>query len=169
MSAKNIQLIRIAVTGGDAIENNRLTGKSNTGTYFICSSKDWDRFEMFFKPNCKYFLDLNRIKAYKKVFSESFFKIRNLYPDSMKHFEDICDSLLSYSFNPEVFIELRNNDVRVFMKFVDNTRDIERSLRGILYSELSNLVFELNGNTCLLYPEVNFECEQFERLENDIQ
>ena len=160
MSAKNIDLMRVAVTGGDAIDNNRLTGKSNTGTYFICSAKDWNSFSRFFDETKKYYLDLKRIPIYKNTFIMLFFKYKHLYPDQMKHFEDICDSLMSYQENPELFIGLRNNDVRVFMKFKDNNREVEYALRGILYSELSNLVFEnVSKNCCLIYPEVNLEAK----------
>lgn len=157
MAAKIYDIMKVAVTGGDAIENNRIKGKSNTGTYFICSSKDWDKFSRFFSENIKYYLDIKRVSAYKTLFIEHFFRFKDLFPDRMRHFEDICDSLLCYEYNPEIFISLRNNDVRVFMRFKDNNREVEYALRGILYSNFSNLVFEYKGNKCLIYPEINLE------------
>lgn len=159
MAAKNYDLMKVAVTGGDAIGNNRLTGKSNTGTYFICSNKDWDKFSRFFGDKIKYFLDVKKIQSYKILFMHKFFKFKDRYPDKMRHFEDICDSIMSYQNNPEVFVGIRNNDVRIFMKFIDNNREVEYALRGILYSNLSNLVFEHRGDKCMIYPEVNLETD----------
>ena len=159
MAAKLCDLMRVAVTGGDAIDKNRISGKSNTGTYFICSAKDWDNFSRFFKDDMKYFLDTKKIPSYKVLFMSMFFKFKERYPDKMRHFEDICDSLMSYEENPEIFIGLRKNDVRVFMKFKDNDREVEHAIRGILYSDLSNIVFEYKTNKCLIYPEVNIEVD----------
>lgn len=157
MAAGSSEIIRIAVTDGDAIETNRLSGKSNTGTYFICSKKDWPTFKKFF-PNEKtlnYRLDIRRIKLYKTAFVDNFMSQKNKYPDQMKHFEDICDSLLSYIENPTIYIGTRNNDVRYFMKFESNIREVEFGVRGILYSKLSNIVLELRDDVCWVYPEIN--------------
>lgn len=159
MAAKNYDLLKVAVTGGDAIDNNRLSGKSNTGTYFVCSSKDWEKFSRFFKDGMKYYLDIKQIPNYKILFKSLFFQYKEKYPDQMRHFEDICDSLMSYQNDPQVFIGLRNNDVRVFMKFIDNNREVEYAFRGILYSNLTNIVFEYKGDRCLIYPEVNIEAD----------
>ena len=35
MAATKSKIMRVSVTNGDAINENRLKGKSNTGTYFI--------------------------------------------------------------------------------------------------------------------------------------
>jgi len=159
MSAQKINGIVVAVTGGDAISTNRLSGKSNTGTYFISSKKDWPQFNNFFESGSPtiYKLDLRRVRAYKHSFKEFFFKKKDLYPDKMKNFENICDSLLMYKANPEIKFELRVNDTRIFLKFVDNSNEIEYALRGIIYSNLTNIVFIKNKNENLFYPEINFE------------
>ena len=41
MSAFKRNIIYINVTRGDCVENNRKSGKSNTGTYFVCSKKNF--------------------------------------------------------------------------------------------------------------------------------
>ena len=159
MSAFLSKIMRVEVKGGDAISNNRLEGKSNTGTYFICSSKDWDRFEEFVPDDkqVKYFLDLNRIEIYKNAFSKLFYKIRDRYPDQMRNFEPYCDSLCCYTSRPEVIFTTRKNDLRVFLKFDNNCKsELEKQFRDILYADLSLIVFELIDNcTCLIYPEIN--------------
>lgn len=159
MSAEKSEIIRISVTDGDAIETNRTAGKSNTGTYFVCSEKDWVKFEKFFPGNnsLEYRLDLRRIALYKSSFVSNFLSFKNNYSDKMRHFEDICDSLMAYFDNPIVKINTRKNDVRFFMKFDDNNREVERAVRGILYSKLSNLVFEMSDGVCWIYPEINLD------------
>ena len=158
MSAKKYELIRIAVTNGDAKENNRLAGKSNTGTYFICSVKDFDVYHSFFQKDKSYYLDIKKVLSYKILFIECFFEFRALYPDGMRFFRDICDSLVRYNNNQEVFITIRQNDARVFMKFEDNNREVEYALRNILYSKLSNIVIENHNDYYLIYPEINYDC-----------
>ena len=32
------KILKVSVTNGDAVAENRLGGRSNTGTYFICSN-----------------------------------------------------------------------------------------------------------------------------------
>ena len=159
MSAFLSKIMRVEVKSGDAIANNRIEGKSNTGTYFLCSLKDWERFEKFVpdEKQVKYLLDLNRIEIYKNVFSALFYKIRDRYPDKMRNFEPYCDSLCCYVDNPEVIFTTRKNDSRVFLKFDNNCKsDLEKQFRDILYADLSLIVFELLDNgTCLIYPEVN--------------
>lgn len=159
MSAKKLNSIVVAVTGGDAIATNRLSGKSNTGTYFISSKKNWREFSQFFNENeeTMYTLDLKRIKAYKSSFIEMFFCKKDLYLDKMKNFENICDSLLLYRENPKIKFELRINDSRIFLKFADNNKEVEYALRGIIYSNLTNLVFVKENQ--IFYLEVNFDVD----------
>lgn len=159
MSAKKLNSIVVAVTGGDAIATNRLSGKSNTGTYFISSKKNWREFSQFFNESGEtvYTLDLNRIKAYKATFIEMFFNKKDQYKDKMKNFENICDSLLLYCENPIIKFELRINDSRIFLKFVDNNKEVEYALRGIIYSNLTNLIFVKEN--AIFYLEVNFDVD----------
>ena len=159
MSATITKIMRVEVKNGDAVPNNRLQGKSNTGTYFICSTKDWLEYEEFL-PNdgsVKYFVSLEKVKEYKHLFASLFYKFRDLYPDKMKHFEPYCESLCCYTKNPEVVFTIRKNDQRIFLKFDDNCKSgLERQFRDILYANLSFIVFEkIDNNICLVYPEVD--------------
>ena len=159
MSAFLSKIMRVEVKGGDAIANNRIEGKSNTGTYFMCSLKDWEKFEKFVPDDdsVEYFIDLKRVQIYKYAFGGAFFDRRNNYPDKMRNFEAFCDSLCAFVVNPQVVFTTRKNDSRVFLKFDNNTKtEIEKQLRDILYADLSLLVFEKVGpNKCLVYPEIN--------------
>lgn len=152
MSANKKELVYVAVTGGDAIANNRLSGKSNTGTYFICSFKNWDDFKEYFDRESvfSYYLDLKKIKTYKVCFIEMFFDRRKLYADEMKNFADICDSLILYNENPKIDFELRINDSRIFLKFANNQKEIEYALRNIIYSDLTLLVFDKESKSFYL-------------------
>lgn len=166
MAGQKKDVVVIAVTGGDAISTNRLFGKSNTGTYFISSRKNWNEFSKFFneeKP-ILYRLDLKRIKTYKLCFREIFFDQRDLYSDKMKNFEEICSSLLLYEKDPIIKFELRINDTRIFLKFAENNNEVEYALRGIIYSNLTNLVFERNNGDYVFYLEVNLNSQK----QNDI-
>ena len=169
MSAKKMNVLTVAVTGGDAIATNRLSGKSNTGTYFISSTKDWPTYREFFNKDSPTFykLDLNRIKIYKSSFKEFFFEKRELYSDKMNSFETTCDSLLSYNNSPEIKFELRINDTRIFLKFENNSNEVEYLLRKIIYSNLTNLIFVRSeqGNTFYLEIDLNFRKEQIESKE----
>lgn len=159
MSAFLSKIMRVEVKGGDAIANNRTEGKSNTGTYFLCSLKDWEKYEKFVPDDgsVEYFIDLGKVQAYKNSFGAAFFGRRNSYPDKMRNFEAFCDSLCAFVVNPQVVFTTRKNDSRVFLKFDSNTKsEVEKQLRDILYADLSYLVFELvNKTTCLVYPEIN--------------
>ena len=155
MAGKIIDLLRVSVTDGDALAANRLKGKSNTGTYFVCSSKDWSSYKKFFTPGIRYFIDLGKVAVYKESFLKLVYESEHeKYPDKMNSFADTCNSLLSWGSNPETFIELRNNDVRVFMHFENNNGECERLFRGILYSQISTITLELRGNRCMVYPEI---------------
>lgn len=159
MSATISKIMRVEVKNGDAVPNNRLKGKSNTGTYFICSSKDWLEFEEFLPEDkrVKYFIKLDQVEKYKNLFASLFYRFRDLYPDRMKNFEPYCESLYCYTEDPQVIFTLRKNDNRVFLKFDDNCKSgLERQFRDILYANLSYIVFEkVDDHKCYVYPEVN--------------
>lgn len=169
MSANKANILTVAVTGGDAIATNRLSGKSNTGTYFISSKKDWPLYREFFNEDSPttYKLDLDRIKIYKSSFKEYFFNKRELYSDKMSNFENTCDSLLLCKKSLDIKFDLRINDTRIFLKFENNSNKVEYALRRIIYSNLTNLIFVRSeqGNTFYLEINFNFKKEQIESKE----
>lgn len=53
MAATKTKVMRVSVTNGDALNENRIKGKSNTGTYFICSTNQYDDFKEFIEKLTK--------------------------------------------------------------------------------------------------------------------
>ena len=171
MSAIIYDAIKVAITDGDAIPSNRTQGKSNTGTYFLCSIKDWDFFKRFF-PDDKpiiYSLCLKHLVSYKLSFINQFFHLRHLYNNNMDYFEDACDSLLNFKESIKVQFELRINDNRIFLKFKDNNDDVALLLRNIFYSKLTNIVFEIKKKSRIFYPEVNYDFEVNQNEMGDVK
>lgn len=157
MSAIKKEIVSVAVTGGDAIETNRLTGKSNTGTYFVSSIKNFGNFQDYFDSanTFEYELDLKKLQIYKQLFINNFFERRNAYLDKMKDFESTCDRLLLAMKNPKIKFTLRINDTRVFLKFFDNNGKIESMIRKIIYSDLTILTFEKNAQHSVFSLDIN--------------
>lgn len=157
MSAFLSKVMRVEVNGGDAVANNRTKGRSNTGTYFISSSKNFDEFKEFFEGINDYELDLKDLVEYKILFKTLFFSRRNEYPGKMRDFEETCDSLLLLEKNPHVKIGLRINDNRFFMRFINNNGFVEMSLRNIIYSQLTTLVIERYESKFSFYLDINLK------------
>ena len=166
MSAVNKTRMLIDVTRGDCVDDNRKNGKSNTGTYFVCSIKNFDEFEHFFQLTNKYKIDLVKVDIYKTLFKQYFFQYKDEYIGKMKSFDIYINYLISQSEFPCVDITTRKNDTRVFMKFVDNTKPIVNAFRHVLYEDLSFIVFEKRGETIYLYPEINETLISKKKFEN---
>lgn len=162
MSAIETHLIRIAVTNGDVLLENKPEGKSNTGTYFISSEKEYlDTFKNFIDDSGQrlvtYFLDIDRIKGYC-----SSFEVLVLPLDEFKFARGTFESKADYFKNQkgyhEIVVSTRKNDSRVFLQ-LKNKEPIIEALRGILYSNISILVVEkIDDNNFSLYPEINYSC-----------
>lgn len=155
MSAIKLNIMKVAVTNGDAIDENRKKGRSNTGTYFISSKVNFNNFSEFIDDSILYTIDVKKIQLYQTLFNNYFLKYKNDYPGKMNDFDLYCDSFYSMKDNPIIKISLRENDERVFLRFSDNNNLLVNSFRHILYGELSMIVFDLRNNKCIVYPEIN--------------
>ena len=157
MATKTVQAIRVAVTRGDCFPDNRPDGSSNTGTYFVCSMKDWKVFEPYFLDGVKYYFSTTKIKIYVDTLAIIAAKYKDVYPDKFasvktygKVFEDAAE-------NPYCEIGIRKNDVRAFMRFKDNSDVLVNAFRHLLYSDLSLITMEMTPNGIAIYPEIDLE------------
>lgn len=155
MSASKRDIMIVDVTKGDCLESNRKNGKSNTGTYFISSLKNFTDFEKFFSENIKYKIEVAKTLEYCCFFNTYFLKYKDEYVGKMFEFSHFANvfSLLTYC--PEVNIDLRVNDNRVFMKFKNNEGKLESSFRNLLYEDLSLICFERIDDIVYVYPVIN--------------
>lgn len=158
MSAEIKKLVKIKVTGGDAVANNRVSGKSNTGTYFICSQKDFSEFQDFFKEPFEYYLDINKINIYLTMINIFLKPKKDDYIDKMENFDEYCYSLMTLKNNPLLKGGLRINDTRYFLRFTENDNMIVDRLRSILYADYSLITIENRQGCLYIYPEFNDEC-----------
>ena len=158
--------VLIAVKGGDSVDSNRKNGKSNTGTYFVCSKKDYEHYESFFLDTNKYILDIKRIAIYGTIFKEFLFERKDEFKGKMESFDGYLNYLTSQLQNPEVNITIRNNDARIFMRFEDNSKDIVNAFRNILYQDLSYIVLEKNENEIFVFPEIEANSIQIKKNNN---
>jgi hypothetical protein len=155
MSAKFVYKLEVAVTNGDALLANKKTGKSNSGTYFICSLKDYDEnIKAFFDANVSYCMCVNKIEEYKTLIHELCFKDTSSFPGNVAEFDQYCNALSSQSSPIEVKVGLRFNDSRVFLRFTNNKDPYVKALRSLLFGEVSELILELNGHNCEIYPDI---------------
>jgi hypothetical protein len=164
MSAIKGSLIRIAVTNGDALPENRITGKSNTGSYFVSSTDQYEDFKPFCESPNGFIVSRERIIAYREVFLSIFSKDQNSYPGKMQDFNEYCYSLCSLDSDPIVKMSLRVNDSRVFLKFDDNLDPVVTAIRHILYGEVSQLIIEIVDGKRVIYPEIDFSkvnCQEY--------
>ena len=168
MAATKSKIMRVSVTNGDAINENRLKGKSNTGTYFICSTNQYDEFKEFFEDFDTCYVESNKVQEYLVLFKEYFFEKKNLYIDKMENFENYCSSLISTNFEPTIKISMRVNDSRYFLRFQNNEDVYVNAIRHVLYGEISFLTFEIKNNKCYIYPEVNMSKVEMKKGEDDI-
>ena len=155
MSAIKNKRIIIDVTRGDCVDDNRKSGKSNTGTYFISSLKNYDDFKEFFDENNKYVFNVLKIEIYNVLFEKYFMKYKEEYVGKMNNFTSYISYLLSLKVNPKTELTVRKNDSRVFMRFVDNTDKIVNAFRCILYEDLSLIVIENINGIFNVYPIIN--------------
>lgn len=155
MSAIKKEIVLVDVTRGDCLENNRKSGKSNTGTYFISSLKDYDRFKEYFLEEKNFVINLVKIKEYMILFKYCFANRLDEYIGKGLDFESFCNYLLSLKNNPKVEITLRINDSRVFMRFKDNSNVVVNAFRNLLYEDLTYICIEKNGELFEVYPIIN--------------
>lgn len=155
MSANLYEEVLIDVTRGDCVDDNRKSGKSNTGTYFLCSIKNFDLYDDYFKDGNKYKIDLVKFDIYRLLFEKYFFQYKDEYIGKMKTFNGYCDYILSQFESPEIRLSLRKNDSRVFMKFSDNTEKITNAFRHVLYEDLSLIGITKKNNIYYVYPVIN--------------
>lgn len=168
MAATKSKIMRVSVTNGDAINENRLKGKSNTGTYFICSTNQYDEFKEFIEDFETCFVDKNKVREYLTLFKEYFLDKKDLYPDKMENFENYCSSLMGSNFEPSITISMRINDSRYFLRFQNNEDIYVNAIRHILYGEISYLTFEIKNNKCYIYPEINMNRVEIKKGDSDI-
>ena len=155
MSAFKRNIVYVDVTRGDCVDNNRKSGKSNTGTYFIGSSSNFSDFEYFFKETNVYKFAIDKIDIYRVLFNEFFMSLKDDYAGKMENFDSTCAYLLSLHDNPAVEVGLRKNDSRVFMKFADNSETHTSAFRNILYEDLSLIAIEEINGIFFIYPVIN--------------
>lgn len=167
MSAILKKSVLIEVTRGDCLDKNRKSGKSNSGTYFLCSVKNFDEYEEYFNDKYSYEVDLIQVEIYKKIFKEYFEKFKDEYNGKMLDFDTYCNYLLSLNTNPNVSITTRQNDSRIFMKFTENSNSIVKAFRNLLYEDLSFIALEKNNKKILVYPVININKVKFENELND--
>lgn len=155
MSAIKKEQIIVDVTRGDCLEDNRKSGKSNTGTYFISSLGDFDKFKSYFEKEDNFVLNLNKIREYQVLFNSFFKEKMDEYYGKGIRFDDFCNYLLSLNENPSVKVTLRINDSRVFMRFKDNTNSVVNAFRNLLYEKLSFICIEKINGLNEIYPVIN--------------
>ena len=167
MSANLVEKVVVDVTRGDCLDPNRKAGKSNTGTYFICSVNNFDEYESYFKEGQVYKIDLVRVELYKTLFKEYCIEYNEQYIGKMTNFDGYINYLLSLKENPTVNISLRKNDARVFMRFDDNSNIIVNAFRNLLYEDISRLVLYKKSDCILIYPEINDEYVHIKAADNN--
>ncbi|QWB96603.1 hypothetical protein KHQ89_04045 [Mycoplasmatota bacterium] len=166
MASKITTRIIVDVKNGDVFDENRLTKingerrKSNTGTYFLCSSKDYSEYLPFFSICDNYKFEIDKISEYRIVFKAKFYKDKDNYLDKMNNFDKYCDILVNTDYN-STNINLRQNDTRYFLRFTNNKEELVDAFRHILYGDLSSIVLEFDGNICSIYPVVKYEEKLF--------
>ncbi len=152
MASKYLQNIIIEVKNGDALSNNRITGKSNTGTYFLGSSKFYDQIKLLFDNCVSFEFDRVKIMEYQTLFKKFYFEHRDNYPDKMLFFETNCEKLINSCENFTLDLVIRNNDSRYFFRFANNDNEFINEFRSILYGDISSIVLSFDGNRCFIYP-----------------
>lgn len=155
MSAFKRNIIYINVTRGDCVENNRKSGKSNTGTYFVCSEKNFSEYKYFFSEANIYKFALWNIEPYRLLFNAFFKSLSEEYKGKMANFDEICSKLSAAPRIPTVKVGLRINDSRYFMKFENNCETYTNMFRNILYEDLSLIAIEEIDNIFYIYPVIN--------------
>ncbi len=156
MSAIKKELIIVDVTKGDCIEANRTSGKSNTGTYFVCQTNDYSKYEEFFDVNNDYEVDKYKVTIYYDTFMKYFYSLRDYYNGKMKDVSYFADYLMNQMSNASVKITQRINDTRIFMRFENNQDSVVDAFRKLLYENLSQICIEkVRTHKFKIYPIVN--------------
>lgn len=155
MSAIMKEIILIDVTRGDCLEPNRKSGKSNTGTYFVCSLKDFDIFKTFISDENEYFLNLDKVFEYSILFGNLPSNCLEEYNGKGVKFGSYLNYLLSLKNNPKISVSLRINDSRVFMRFTNNSDVIVNAFRNLLYEDISKICIEKHNDRFDIYPYLN--------------
>ena len=167
MSAIKNERILIDVTRGDCVDANRKSGKSNTGTYFVSSVKNFDEFLSYFDDKNVYKFDLIKLNLYVELFKKFFLDLKDEYIGKMSEFDSFSSYLLSLPENPNVGIVLRKNDSRIFMRFEDNTLPVINAFRNMLYENLSYIAIEKKNIFYYVYPVINEEYIKIKKESNN--
>lgn len=155
MSAIKKEIVLVDVTRGDCLEPNRKSGRSNTGTYFVSSLKDFDTYKDFIGEDKEYRLNLNKVREYSILFENLPTDFLDAYNGKGAKFKSFSNYLLSLDENPKIMLSLRINDSRVFMRFLNNTDPIINAFRNLLYEDISKICIEKNDNQFAIYPYLN--------------
>lgn len=168
MGSRIDELILIDVKNGDAFPENRLSGHSMTGTYFLASSKDFEKIEKLLSNCSKFYFDFYKIRDYSILFKLYFYKYSNKYKDNMKDFEKYCNKLLELSRQIDnVNIKIRTNDSRNFFRFENNDDEAVDYFRHILYAEFTQIVLHFDGSECKIYPMIS-NYQYFDMIKEEV-
>ena len=169
MSASISTIIKIEVKNGDAFPENRLSGSSNTGTYFLASGDKFEQIKNLMSKCKKYNFDYDKVNEFKLLFSSKFFDYRTKYKDEMSKFICYCNEVLTLCTSQDIEVDIRNNDNRYFFRFKNNDEPIINYFRHMLYGEFTSIVLEFSGDRCLIYPIISnysfFDVIHFEECE----
>lgn len=155
MASKYTKNIIIEVKNGDALPNNRIDGKSNTGTYFLGSYKFFQTVKSLFDNCISFQFDKTKIIEYKTLFQQYMYKQKDKYPDKLIFFERHSDKLVEICENYTVDVTIRNNDTRFFFRFTNNDDEVVNEFRSILFGEISSIVLSFDNNKCFIYPIIS--------------
>lgn len=155
MASKISFKVEIEVKNGDALSNNRTHGNSNTGTYFLASSTEFEKIYDLMKCCNSYQFDSDKIKEYKILFNTFMFDYSYMYLDKFESFNKYCEELLESCIDYEVSIKIRKNDNRYFLRFENNEDYVVEKFRHILYGDFTSIVLEFYKNKCKIYPVIS--------------
>lgn len=156
MSAFLKNKIVIKVTKGDCLELNRMSGKSNSATYFVSQLKDFLPFEKFFDMSKPYYFSKTYIYLYGILFKECFSKYKDNYLGKMNFFDEYLKIFVDGEGDVPAQVMIRPNDKdnRIFFRFKDNFNKYSNAFRNLLYENLSLIAIEDIGHCYLIYPEI---------------
>lgn len=163
MASKINNRIIVDVTNGDVFDEMRLSkddgkkGRSNTGTYFLCSLKNYDKYRYLFDQCKNFYLDINKIKEYQILFKHFYGNMKDKYLDKMSNFDNYCDQIYTANTTLISGMNFRINDHRYFLRFDDNNELLVKAFRHILYGDITQLVLDFVDDKCYIYPEIKHQ------------
>lgn len=128
-------------------------GGSDTRSYFICHSRNWQEYSSLFNnPTCT--INRDAVKQYKELVNCHCLSELNACQDGGAVFNAACDAIINQTTSPIIAIDVReHSDHRKYLHFTNFSDPNVKLLRQTIYFGITKLILKMLATGAVeIYP-----------------